>query len=322
MSLDNLPLEPVHIAGVISLGVFLCAIAVARLALGRGLVRGRIARSNSADSGWSSGSSGRSLTDYETASVQSLLSRIGALVQPRSAATTTALRRQLLQAGYFSAASVSIFHGIRVACGVGLAVLLPALEAFLEIDLLGAMLPLMSIGLGAAGLILPGVWLDHRRAAMRVSYRNAFPDFMDLVVVCVEAGQSLHGAIDRVSREIVQFSPALGANLHIVNLELRAGRTLVEALDALHDRVGIDEVKSLQVLLKQSEELGSSIAGTLRVFSDEMREKRMSRAEAKAYSLPVKMTVPLGLFIFPVILLVILVPIIIRVRVALLPVGV
>lgn len=322
MSLDSFQLEPMHIASIISLVVFLCALAVARLVMGRGLVRGRIARPNLADGGWSGASAGRALTDHDAASVQSLLSRIGALVQPRSSATTTALRRQLLQAGYFSPASVSIFHGVRVACAAILAVLMPALEAILEVDLLGSLLPLASVGLGAVGLILPGVWLDHRRAAMRVNYRNAFPDFMDLVVVCVEAGQSLHGAIDRVSREIVQFSPALGANLHIVNLELRAGRTLVEALDALHDRVGIDEVKSLQVLLKQSEELGSSIASTLRVFSDEMREKRMSRAEAKAYSLPVKMTVPLGLFIFPVILLVILVPIIIRVRVALLPVGV
>ncbi len=187
-------------------------------------------------------------------------------------------------------------------------------EKVFSLDLLGPFLPLIAATAGGIGFIGPSVWLDWRKNFMRSRYRNAFPDFMDLVVVCVESGQSLPGAIDRVSHEIVQFSPQLGANLHLVSLELRAGRTLVDSLSALHERVDIDEVRSLQILLKQSEELGASIAATLRIFSEEMREKRLMRAEAKAHALPVKMTIPLGLFIFPVIMMVILVPVIIRMK--------
>jgi tight adherence protein C len=89
---------------------------------------------------------------------------------------------------------------------------------------------------------------------------------------------------------------------------------LTEALDGLADRLGIEEVQSLRLLLKQSEELGASIATSLRVFSDEMRDKRLMRAETKAHALPVKMTLPLGLFIFPVILLVIMLPVVIRIK--------
>ena len=89
---------------------------------------------------------------------------------------------------------------------------------------------------------------------------------------------------------------------------------MTEALDGLSERLGIEEVKSLKVMLKQSEELGASIAATLRVYSDEMRDKRLMRAEAKAHALPVKLTLPLGVFIFPVILLVIMVPLIVRIK--------
>ena len=149
---------------------------------------------------------------------------------------------------------------------------------------------------------------------MRTVYRNAFPDFIDLLVVCIEAGQSLQGALDRVSREVATYSPALSANLRIASLEVRAGIRLSDAISNLYTRVGIEEVKSLGLLLKQSEDLGTSIATSLRVFSDEMRDKRLMRAETKAHALPVKMTLPLGFFIFPVILMVIMLPVIIRIK--------
>lgn len=319
MSFDNL--QPGYIAALVAMVVFLCTMVIARLVVGRGIIKGRIA-GEVAGASWDAPEGRRAISLPSESRSRTLLGRVGALVQPKTSAASTALRRQLIQAGYFSPASVAIYHGSRVVCGAGLALLLPVLEQLFAFELLGSFLPLGSTALGAAGVILPSVWLDRRRSTMRTRYRNAFPDFMDLLVVCIESGQSLNGAIDRVSQEIIQFSPEFGANLHLISLELRAGRTLIEAFEALHERIGIDEVKSLQVLLKQSEELGSSIATTLRVFSDEMREKRMSRAEAKAYALPVKMTIPLGVFIFPVILLVILVPIIIRVRIALVQSGV
>jgi tight adherence protein C len=164
------------------------------------------------------------------------------------------------------------------------------------------------------GLILPPIYVDYRRGVMQQQYRHAFPDFMDLLVVCVESGQSLQSAIDRVGHEMLQVCPELGANLHMMGLELRAGSTLPAALKGLSERIGLEEVQSLAVLLKQSEELGSGIALALRTYSDEMREKRLSRAETRANALPVKMTIPLGLCVFPVILLVIMVPALIRLK--------
>ena len=121
-------------------------------------------------------------------------------------------------------------------------------------------------------------------------------------------------AIDRVGRELVQTYPHLGANLHLVTLELRAGQTLVDALENLSHRLGIDEVASLAVLLRQSEELGTSLAEALRVYSLEMRDKRLSRAEEKAHALPVKLTIPLGIFIFPVMLVFIMLPLVLRMK--------
>ena len=144
----------------------------------------------------------------------------------------------------------------------------------LDLELSGFRLMIGTVACAFIGLLLPGAALDRLRSYQHLNYRNAFPDFMDLLVVCVESGQSLPAALDRVSKEIVQFCPGLGANLHIVTLELRAGRTLSDALEGLQGRTALEEVRSLQLLLKQSEELGASIAPTLRVFAEEMRNKR------------------------------------------------
>ena len=101
------------------------------------------------------------------------------------------------------------------------------------------------------GVILPPIYVDLAPSdRCKCVYRHAFPDFMDMIVVCIEAGQSLHGAIQRVSREVMQYCPALGANFHLVHLELQAGRSLTEALDSLSSRLGIEEVRSLRLLLQ------------------------------------------------------------------------
>lgn len=224
------------------------------------------------------------------------------------------LKRELMQAGYFSEHSVAFFNLIRLLSAIAL----PALF-LVGLTMLPFRIPTVFMALGALafallGMVLPPVLLDRRIVVMQQRYRNALPDMMDVLVVCVESGQSVQSAFAQVSREIMQVCQPLGFNLHLLSLELRAGSTIDAALRSLYKRVGLEEVKSLAVLLKQSEELGASISGTLRVFSDEMRDKRLIRAETKANLLPVKMTIPLGLFIFPVILLVILVPVMIRIK--------
>src|SRR6185503_1459357 len=151
-----------------------------------------------------------------------------------------------------------------------------------------------------------------RIAARRDQHRTGFPDFMDLLVVCADAGLSMEAALDRVGRELGDSYPSLTANLHMTNLEIRAGRTMTEALEHLAERLGLDEARSFATLIQQSDELGSSIGDALRVYSDDMRHKRLSRAEEKAYSLPAKLSIPMMVCIFPTLFIVILLPIIVR----------
>jgi len=113
-------------------------------------------------------------------------------------------------------------------------------------------------------------------------------------------------------RELGDSYPSLAANIHMANLEIRAGRTLTEALEHFGDRLGIEEARSFATLIQQSDELGSSVNDALRVYSEDMRHKRMSRAEEKAYSLPAKLSVPMMVCIFPVLFVVILLPVIVR----------
>src|SRR5256886_4465361 len=144
---------------------------------------------------------------------------------------------------------------------------------------------------------------------------TGFPDFMDLLVVCADAGLSMEAALDRVGRELSDSYPSLSANINMATLEISAGRTWSEALEHFGDRLGLDEARSFATLLQQSEELGSSLTDALRVYSDDMRHQRLSRAEEKAYSLPAKLSVPLTLCVFPVVIIVILLPVYVRFKV-------
>src|SRR5208282_300629 len=163
------------------------------------------------------------------------------------------------------------------------------------------------------GYLAPTFYLNRRVAGRRLEHQAGFPDFMDLMVVCADAGLAMEAALERVARELGDSHCSLAANIHITNLEIRAGRTLTEALGRLADRLGLDEARSFANLIQQSDELGSSISNALRVYSDDMRHKRLSRAEEKAYSLPTKLTVPMMLCIFPALFIVILTPVIVRV---------
>jgi tight adherence protein C len=126
--------------------------------------------------------------------------------------------------------------------------------------------------------------------------------------------QQIEAALDRVGRELADSYPSLSSNLYIATLEMRAGRTMSDALEQLAERLGLEEARSFATLLQQSEELGSSLTDALRVYSDDMRHKRMSIAEEKAYSLPAKLSVPLILCIFPVIIIVIMLPVYVQVK--------
>jgi tight adherence protein C len=221
------------------------------------------------------------------------------------------LRRRLMQAGVYDPHGVAYFFLARGCLAVGLACAAFFVLPMFGIDGKGSLWLFVMCG-GVLGYLTPSLYLDRRIAAKRMEHQSGFPDFMDLLVVCADAGLSMEASLDRVSRELGDSYPSLVANIHMANLEIRAGRTMTEALEHLGDRLGLDEARSFATLIQQSDELGSSISDALRVYSDDMRHKRLSRAEEKAYSLPARLALPMMVCIFPVLFVVILCPIIVR----------
>src|SRR5271155_1242877 len=221
------------------------------------------------------------------------------------------LRRRLMQAGIYDPHGAAYFFIARLVMALGL-----AFGAFFALPMFGfsgkTSFWLFVMFGGVLGYLAPSFYLDRRIAAKRMEHQSGFPDFMDLLVVCADAGLSMEASLDRVGRELGDSYPSLSANIHIANLEIRAGCTMSEALEHLGDRLGLDEARSFATLIQQSDELGSSISDALRVYSDDMRHKRLSRAEEKAYSLPAKLAVPMMICIFPVLFVVILCPVIVR----------
>jgi tight adherence protein C len=225
--------------------------------------------------------------------------------------STKVLRRRLMQAGIFESSAVAKFFLIRTALAIGLAVgiffVLPMIR-----PLSNTTFWLAVIVAGIVGYVGPSMYIDKRIKARRQEHREGFPDFMDLLVVCADSGLPIEAALERVGREFSTSYPSLTANIHMTNLEIRAGRTLPDALDRFADRVGLEEVRAFVTLISQSLELGSNITQALRVYSDDMRHKRLSRAEEKAYALPAKLSLPMMICIFPVLFVVILLPVFVR----------
>lgn len=222
------------------------------------------------------------------------------------------LRRELVRAGFFHPHAINYYVFARITTVVVFPTLAYVLiEYFLVGQAWYIKLSLVSLVLFLS-VLGPDAYVSRRERKLRERYRLDFPDLLDLLVVCVDAGLSLEAAVERVSGQIMRQNKALGTNLMLLGAEMRAGRSLIDALASLADRLGLDEGHSFAAMLRQSVELGTDVADALRVFSDEMRDKRLLRAEERANQLPVKMVAPLGLCIFPVILVMILLPVILR----------
>jgi tight adherence protein C len=224
------------------------------------------------------------------------------------------LRRRLIQAGIYDPRGVAFFFIARTALAVGLAA---AIFMFLPLvrPLGGSFFWMIVMAGGVAGYVGPSIYIDRRVSARKLEHRSGFPDFMDLLVVCADSGLSMEASLERVGRELRQGYPSLAANIHMTNLETRAGRPLKDALEHFADRLALEEARAFATLINQSIDLGSSITDAMRVYSDDMRHKRLSRAEEKAYALPAKLAVPMMVCIFPVLFVVILLPVIVRLHV-------
>jgi tight adherence protein C len=199
---------------------------------------------------------------------------------------------------------------------MGVVVAFPLVAYAIAETLLADKSSLAKFGLVVLSTVLaifgPDAYISRRQSKLAQEYATAFPDLLDLMVVCVDAGLGLESALDRISAEMLKKSRALGMNLLLLGAETRAGRSTIDALASFSDRLGLDEARAFVGTLRQSIELGSDVGDALRVFGDEMRDKRLMRAEEQANKLPVKMVLPLALCIFPVILLVILLPVMIK----------
>ncbi|HEX7760888.1 MAG TPA: type II secretion system F family protein, partial [Caulobacteraceae bacterium] len=234
--------------------------------------------------------------------------RLGDRIAIQDPAQVSALRARLIQAGFFSREAVTLYLGARAvslaAAVFGTVLLLPwALSGGG-----GKAALLLAAALSAAALLGPDQVIKAKRSKLELEYREGFPDLLDLLVASVEAGLSLDAAVSRVNEELVRRYPHLAEHLKVLTLELRAGRSRKDCWAAFAERLGIDEARSMATMLRQAEEMGTSLGETLAVFSDDMRARRMLRAEEKAMALPAKLMIPLILFIFPCLLGVLILP--------------
>lgn len=241
-----------------------------------------------------------------------LVRRLGQQGAVRDPAKLSVLRMQLMQAGYYNREAPVIYLGVKAAA---LAVATLGVILTLPVILGGkaGMAPLVAACvLSGLAIMGPDQVLKSRRTTREREYADGFPDLLDLLVASVEAGLSLDAAVTRVTDELARRYPNLTVHLRFLVLELRAGRARKDAWTAFADRLGIDDARSLATMLRQAEDMGTSLGETLSVFSADMRAKRMLRAEEKALALSAKLTVPLILFIFPCLLGALMLPAVAR----------
>jgi tight adherence protein C len=221
--------------------------------------------------------------------------------------TEKATRTQLLmiRAGYRSSEAILAMRGVKLLCPIA------ALAGVYFSGLYRINVFFIPVVAFALGYLLPDMWLTWRVSSRQRNLRRGLPDALDLLVICVEAGLGLDQALLKVSQDMKISHPELSEELQFVNLEMRIGKTRIDALRELARRTGLDDIKALTAMLIQTERFGTSIAQSLRVYSDDMRIKRRQRAEEMSAKTSVKMVPPLVFFIFPALMVVILGPAII-----------
>lgn len=232
----------------------------------------------------------------------------------------SALRIRFMNAGYRTPSAPALFFAAKTILTVALPGLLILYTGMVNITFKSNnTFLLLLLSLAAIGYFLPNIVLARQVAYRKREVFETFPDAIDLMTVCIEAGLGLDAAIGRVGEEMRMKSSILADELHLVNLELRAGSTRERALRNLALRTGVEEVDNLVAMLIQADRFGTSVADSLRVHSESLRTKRRLRAEEMAAKIPVKMLFPLIFCVFPSMLLVLLGPAFISIYRVLLP---
>lgn len=238
------------------------------------------------------------------------LQKFSTFLEPQNAEEMSAARLKLHRAGYRAKNAVQLFHFSQLILGITLLVLGVIYTIFAQSqgDVPTHIIVMSTIGPGAAGYYLPQYWVQRRVQQRQEEIVSGFPDALDMMLVCVEAGQSLDQSIMRVAKESRAGYPALADEFDTVAQEVKAGKERVMVLKDMAERVGIADVASFVTTLVQSATFGTSIAEALRVYSAEMRDKRVMRAEEKANTLPTKLTLGTMLFTVPPLMIILIGP--------------
>lgn len=244
------------------------------------------------------GHGGLAVGQEAPSNLQLMLEQVGQRFSSGEPGQDSATRKLLTHAGYRSPAAVQTYWAVRLLSPlmlVGLTLLvlplIPKLSLFLGIMLV--------VGAAGVGWLAPSIYVDKRKQARMRRLLVAFPDALDLMVVCVESGLALPQAIERVADEMAVSQPELAVELALVNAEIRAGIASTEALKNLAERTGLEDIRGLVSLLSQSIRFGTSVADTLRIYAEEFRDRRTQAAEEKAAKIGTKLVFPLILCLWP-----------------------
>jgi tight adherence protein C len=233
-----------------------------------------------------------------------LLKQFDALVTPKNEAELTAIRKRLVQAGYRWPSAVRVFYASKAVLAFGVAIF-----AAIIIPLVASQLSFLIVGLVVLtamliGYFMPSFWLQREIEYRRQSAELGFPDLLDMLLICLESGNSLDQGARRVAREIRKVNKVLSDELGVVNDELYAGKSRTAVFRDFADRLNVQDISAFAAVLRQSDEFGVSIADTLRIYSAELRNKRLMRAEEKANMMPVKLALGSIAFTIPPTLLI------------------
>jgi len=237
------------------------------------------------------------------------LAKYANFLEPQDEDELSAVKLKLMQAGYQGKNSVRMYYFLQMVLGLGglalgalFALMNTTPETTMQDTLTRVLIP------GAMGYFFPKYWVTRRQAVRQEAIENGFPDSLDMMLVCVEAGQSLDQSIMRVAKELRSGFPDLSMEFEVVSQQMKAGKDKQSVLKDMSERCGVQDITSFVTVLIQSQQFGTSIADALRVYASEMRDKRVMRAEEKANKLPTKMTLATMMLTVPPLLVILVGP--------------
>jgi tight adherence protein C len=298
------PFGPLIAVG--GLGVMLILITIPMMMRQKQDPLEKLKQANLRDSAASSGTK----TNLRAGKQNKKLDRYATFLEPQDAKQLSQIRLKLMQAGYRHRDAVRYFHFAQFALAVSLLILGVIYYVLFKSGTETSTQETLLYILGPAGIgyMMPKYWVTKRQQKRQEEIQDGFPDSLDMMLVCIEAGQSMDQSIIRVASEMRASYPALAEEFEIVALQIKAGRDKPSVLGEMAERCGVQDISSFVTVLVQSQTFGTSIGEALRVYAGEMRDKRVMRAEEKANKLPTKMTLATMMLTVPPLLIILVGP--------------